>query len=185
VVIDKQIAADGDDARNGSAYTFTVTYLGKNESASFRFTGITIPQGSLITAAYLTLTPSISAAGVSINILFYGEKASAPVTGNHSVASLPRTVASVPFSTADTWWAGTPVNSPSIVPIVQELVDAYDYSDGAMRFFNLDNGSASAKQVRDYHGDPAGAARLHIEYEPPTPPSDKTQPTRAPFWGRF
>jgi hypothetical protein len=21
--------------------------------------------------------------------------------------------------------------------------------------------------------------------EPPTPPSDKTQPTRAPFWGRF
>ena len=134
-------------------------------STYMRWTGVTIPVGATITAAYISFY-HYDQAGSPATCKIYFEKAANPaaVTSYSDYAGRTKTTAYTNISTGSgTWW-----NSGSIVSIVQELVDAYDYSSGAAMQAIVVGANAGAGnnyyKAYGYDSDPAKAPILHIEY---------------------
>ena len=117
-----------------------------------------IPSGATIDAAYLTIhANSTSVDDPNVNIR--GED-----TADADVTSRTRTTASVQWTTTA---IGTgAVNTPSLVSILQELVDDYGglaNGAGVVIFFDGRNDAISSFQVMSIEG--AGTeATLHIEF---------------------
>lgn len=134
-------------------------------SCFMRWTGVTIPAGATITAAYISFY-HYDTVGSPATCKIYFEKAANPaaVTSYSDYTGRTKTTAYTNISTGSgTWW-----NSGSIVSIVQELVDAYDYSSGAatQAFVVGANAGSGNNYYRayGYDSDPAKAPILHIEY---------------------
>lgn len=177
--LDIALAANEDDAQerqNGSDFDATATsvLLTANTSEASRFTGgfrfdnVTVPAGATIDAAYITvvaLTTSVDDPNVNIHL----EDADDPVNfaDNADVQSRVRT-------TANTQWTATgvgtsPVNSPSIVTAVQEVVDRAGWLSGqAMVVLIVGRSDANATfRVASFEHATLAAAALHIEYTAP------------------
>ncbi len=187
--LDLQVGANGDDGivygtSQGSGGTFGnggwigLLLFGKGSSNLYnnwtRFTGITIISGATITVAYLTYTGGSSLPGTGNTVYsdIWANDTGTPVapTTASEYWALVKTTATAAWDSIANWSTGTQYNTPSLVALVQELVDSYSYSNAAMQFMHWDGGS-SADAYRgpyDYSGSAAGATKLHIEYSPPT-----------------
>jgi hypothetical protein len=172
-----QVAETADDSVWTSSYHHTDdavilgTSVGITYKNALRFQNVTIPIGATITTAYITfclLIANETPAGYS-NIYF--EKAATPTqvssnTDGDSRSLSSAYVAVLPPATGTTW------NTGDIKNIIQELVDAYDYSAGAaMQAIVVGTGSGahsiwqcSYEYDRNWGNTHADAPKLHIEY---------------------
>jgi hypothetical protein len=137
----------------------------------FRWINVTIPPGATITAAYISVYSSYGSGYDNLNVDIRFEAADNPVTfvagaNNHDISSRSRTTAFTP------WVANLPVgawyNSPSIVSVVQEIVNRGGWSSGnAMAaIFVPKTDSLKYFRCRAYENPtyPGFGAKLHIEY---------------------
>jgi len=149
--VDVKVAASADDTSgitectswsNSAEHLGIGVYLTNHYQASYRFTGITIPIGATITVAYIKLYGDNTDAGSPLTKV-YAEDADSPAAPT-SCADLQGRVT----TTASVDWDGAIgnagyVNSPSLVSIIQELVNSYDYSAGVIQILHKDDGSAN------------------------------------------
>ncbi len=93
-----------------------------------RFTNITIPQGATITGAYLTLMAAFTQNAVNVKSRISAEDVDDAITFADDRAAFDtrwglRTTARVDWDDIESWTAGSSYDSPSIVSVIQEIVD--------------------------------------------------------------
>ncbi len=139
-----------------------------------RFTGVQL--NGTITAAYIRLRSAANQSN-TVPLRIRAEDAANPTapTSAADAAGRPRTSAYVDW-TPGPWANNGSYNSPSLVNILQELVDSYTYDGSqAIVIFVEDNGAGTNlnRVARPFEHDPVlSAPILHIEYTPAnTPPA--------------
>lgn len=182
-IFETRVAAAGDDVEekgSGSISTNTNDLeLGYDSSTrqtvGIRFTGIDIPQGAIITSAYIQFQANEVKTGAT-SLLIQGDNvddASPFTTANNNVSSLPRTAASIAWA-PDPWTTvgehGLAERTPDLSAVVQEIVNRSGWAAlNDMAFLVTGTGTRTADS---YEYSPASAPLLHIEYILPGPPGD-------------
>lgn len=179
VTLDYQVGASGDDGYWG-VYQKLITNnggyirIGSDSSEGkcnlfVRFQGVTIPVGSTITSAYVSVYRYSTTGSPSSACKLYFEDSANPAapTSSSDANGRTKTTAYIYFQppTSGTW-----NNSGDISTIIQELVDSYDYSVGKSMLM-LWIGAGSSDNCSwifeyDYTGNVSGP-KLHIEYTAP------------------
>lgn len=180
------ITANGDDtihAENGYfSASLTYSIFGDDGAHqyddSFRFQNVTIPQGATINSAKLTFYPSINGAGNNVNLTIWGnaiDNATAP-TSAATFTGLAKTTTNVYWEKIGAWTQATTVDTPSILGIVQEVVNRAGWASGNNMQFMILNNASSASAKRDAATKESGnpTALLTIVY---TSGGDTTVPT--------
>src|SRR3990172_4251525 len=177
--LDDTYVKNATESNNPTAVDLFVGEAGGNiYDSGYRWTGITIEDNSTIDVAYISLYLDFIDSSGTIKTIIYFEDVSSPAQFDGATWVPARTK-----TTASTTWdinSGAPEtqgafnNSPSIVSIIQELIDTYTYSSGVMAFFHLNNASPAWRYIisDSYDGVQANAAKLHIEYTTGVPPID-------------
>ncbi|WP_245460285.1 RTX toxin [Mesorhizobium sp. M1B.F.Ca.ET.045.04.1.1] len=177
-LFETRVATAGDDVEEkGSGTIGTNTgdlELGYDSSTrqtvGIRFTGIDIPQGAIITSAYIQFQANEVKTGAA-SLLIQGDDTddASPFTSTaFNVSSLPRTTASTAW-TPDPWTTigeqGLAERTPDLSTIVQEIVNRSGWAAlNDMAFLITGTGTRTADS---YEYNPAGAPLLHIEYTLP------------------
>lgn len=187
--LDRQVGASSDDCFvdwDGAVWTLSLTRImacvGYNTSSSYkrgggyRFTNISIPKGSTITAAYITITCDQSATVDTVNSGIHGEDVddAAQFSDYTDYSGRPRTTAVVNWDAIGNWTKDVEYDSPEIKTIIQEIIDRAGWASGnAMVIFwdDHDDRSSHVSSCRrrgySYDGSTTKAPKLHIEYMPP------------------
>ena len=173
----RAIQASADDASELATTVVSITAnpLANCEATSiwnaWRFTGVNIPAGQTITAAYLTVRFTSSSLDEP-DVTIYGLDVSSPAqfaASNADISGRTRTTASVNWSNAN---AGTgDVNTSDLTTIVQELYDSYGpYSNGVMGFCMTSRANDTLRDtsVTSYDGSTTLCARLTITFTGPS-----------------
>lgn len=180
------IAASADDAAQApdTSVSITGTVMNANstsQGAGMRWPNVTIPQGSTINSATLTITVvNTSFDDPDVNI--YGQaadNAAAFAATNNNVSSRTSTTAVVTW-TASSIGAGAK-NAPDLKTVVEEIVGRAGWSSGnALALIVWGRSGASLLRWNQYDNG-SGAASLNIDYT--EPPAGSGQPAWAR--GRF
>lgn len=172
--IDVQVGASANDGRisGGVSFSAATTAITVGQATSevrdawHRYTGITIPQSSPISVAYETLYEQDSYGNPLTKI--YADDQNDPAAPTTAVDYYSRTPTTAGVDMDGDPGANGEHNTPSIVAVIQELVNSYDYSNEAIQILHKDDGSAGANNYMSYRAwDYAGNAngpKLHIEY---------------------
>ncbi|WP_342778131.1 putative Ig domain-containing protein, partial [Mesorhizobium norvegicum] len=180
VTIETRVATAGDDVeeKGSGAISTNVTDLelgydgSTRQTVGMRFTGINIPQGAIITNAYIQFQANEVKTGAT-SLLIQGDKvddASPFTTASFNVSSLPRTTASTAWTPAP-WTTvgehGLAERTPDLSAVVQEIVNRSGWAAlNDMAFLVTGTGTRTADS---YESNPASAPLLHIEYTLPGP----------------
>ena len=173
------VAASSDDAQETGG---TVLTNGANLNANsagqlsaVRFTGVTVPPGSTINSAYITVNITSTSYDDPITDIRGGGEAN-PATFNPTASHLTnraKTSAIVPWN--DTGLGVGDENTPDLKTIVEEIIAIPGWASGnAMAFYFL--GSASSAIRFTAYDNGSGIPSLTINY---TPPSSGGQPRRT------
>jgi hypothetical protein len=169
--LDLAISAGGNDAGETAAGTVTLTNTrlelissGGITWAILRFLNVTIPQGSTIDAAYVSL---LCDSGVfnDPGLLVYCEAAdnsAAPAATTNNISGRSRT-ASVSWTATDIP-NGSFSNSPSLITPVQAVINRAGWASGNALSVLLNRSSGTVRFSAYENGDPP---RLHIDYTAP------------------
>ncbi len=153
-------------------------------NAFARFQSVTIPQGAIIDVAYLTVIPFASnGAGVLSNLYFNDiDDAVAPTTVAEHVA-LTRTTAFVAIDGVQ-YVTPTATQTPSIITIIQEVVNRNGWSSGNdMLMLWDDDGSDNDISYVFFTVEGSGASIvLHVEYRHQTDPSEMIRSELSTNW---
>ncbi|MFK0689094.1 putative Ig domain-containing protein [Mesorhizobium sp. IMUNJ 23033] len=182
VIIETRVAAAGDDVEQkaSGAISTNVTDLElgydgtTSQTVGLRFTGIDIPQGAIITSAYIQFQTNEVKTGTT-SLLIKGEDAddaSAFTSVKFNVSSRATTDASAAWA-PDPWTTvgdhGLTERTPDLTAIVQEIVDRSGWAAlNDMAFLITGTGTRTADS---YEYSPSSAPLLHIEYILPGPVS--------------
>ncbi|MER9326504.1 RTX toxin [Mesorhizobium sp. M0488] len=174
-VFETRVAAAGDDVEEKGSGSISTNIndleLGYDSSTrqtvGIRFTGIDIPQGAIITSAYIQFQANEVKTGAT-SLLIQGDNvddASPFTTANNNVSSLPRTAASIAWA-PDPWTTvgdhGLAERTPDLSAVVQEIVNRSGWAAlNDMAFLVTGTGTRTADS---YEYSPASAPLLHIEY---------------------
>lgn len=139
-----------------------------NQEVGIRFRNVVVPNGAIITNAYIQFTCD-ETANSSGSLTIKGEdedNASIFTTTSNNISNRSNTTTSVNW-TPSTWntvgEAGSAQRTPDLTSIVQEIVDRGGWSSGNAMAFML---SGTGKRVAEsYNGSASKAPLLHIEYE--------------------
>jgi RHS repeat-associated protein len=171
VEINKSVATGADDGFSGSGdfdNTDDWYEIGHPDSSTtynawFRFTGITIPAGATIEDAYLTLVQGQFDSGTVLKISADDSASPTAPTSQSNHTSKVRTTANVAWTSGYSDYAWH--NSPSFTAVIQELVNSYTYSSGAIQILVDNNGSTSGKEAEGSTYEDSGyAPKLYIRY---------------------
>jgi sugar lactone lactonase YvrE len=172
--IDRRVSTSSDDAeQKGSSVDLSSSDLelvvdGSAQTVGMRFPGIEIPQGAVITSAYVQFkTDEAGGAAVSLTIRGqYADNAATFTTAANNISSRPTTAASVAWSPpgwTSAGQAGPNQRTPDLAAIVQEIVDRPGWVSGnALVILVTGTGKRTAEA---FNGDAAGAPLLHVEYQ--------------------
>ena len=180
-IVDEQVGASSDDAwvynPNGWNLTSTGQRFGRYSASYYsyqgplRFTTVDIPQGATINVAYLTLKSSDIYSGTTCNAEIEGEAAdnAATFSTRANYDGRVRTTASVPWSNVGAWANSTWYNTPSIISVIQEIVNRSGWvANNALVVFigDWDNTSSDGayRGFYSYDGSTTDAPKLHVEY---------------------
>ncbi len=174
-VLEVKVEASNDDAEEGpdgevllNSNSLELVYDKGNQVIGQRFTGINIPQGTVISNAYIQFTSNekSSANEAPLTIRAEATNDSFPFTRTtYNIGSRPTTEANISWSPAR--WeivgdAGSNQRTPNLAPVIQEVIDRPDWSEGnALTILITGRGKRVAKS---YDGDSNQAPVLHIEY---------------------
>jgi len=180
VTLDLQIAAGPDDMHHSGVHAITTssgnTIVGRIASTPYgtglRFLNIQVPQGAVITVAFLTFQSNgaESSTLIKTNIHFHDSDNSPQITNDtewHAIvdSNLTGFVAwdDIPALADDEEFT-----SPSIIGPLQEVIDRSGWVPGnALHVLWLDDVSNFSHRVRPhaFDGESARSAKLHIEFE--------------------
>ena len=152
------------------------------QRVGLRFQNVAVPTGAVITAAYLEFTTDVANLG-SADLTIEGQAADNPGTfasGSGDISSRPTTSSSVPWAVPAWDTAGQTHQSPSLVPIVQELIDRPGWASGNALVVLVSG--TGRRTARSYDANPAKAPLLHIDYVPEDPACDDGNPCTYDFW---
>ncbi len=179
LVFTRQIASGNDDVEetskgvvNLSSDDIELVYDTKatgSQVVGLRFNGIAIPQGAIITKAYIQFTVD-EATSTNCNLTIRGEDSDNSVAftaSSKTVSRRVKTTASVNWAPA-AWTtignSGTAQQTTDMKSIVQEIVNRSLWNSGnSMSFIITGTGNGKRTAVA-YETTPAKAAMLHIEY---------------------
>ena len=178
-IFEKRVVSGSDDVEQAASGTMSLTSGDMNlvndgtkvQTVGIRFTGIDIPQGAIITSAYLQFQVDETGSGAT-SLLVRGEDADdAAAFANvaFNVSSRTKTDAAASWSPA-AWTtvgeAGLAQRTPDLTAIVQEIVSRGGWSAlNDMAFIITGTGTRTAES---FEGGAAKAPLLHIEYTMPT-----------------
>jgi hypothetical protein len=136
------------------------------------FDDISIPAGSKIYSAKITLTANATRSTQAINSRIYAEDAAAPADYGAAEDFTARTytTAYVDFDGSKSWTLNLTYDLTDMTAVVQELVDSYaPYVSGSMAFMWKDDTSTADKRLEaySYDGNSTKAPLLVIYYSPP------------------
>ena len=148
-------------------------YSTGTQKVGLRFTGITIPQGAIITTAYLTFRavaadpPMTNTQTTNVTIRGHLTANSTTFTStNSNISNRTLSSAIVTWSSIPSWTTGVDYNSPSIVQIVQEIIDQGSWVSGnSLSIIITGTGHRSAAS---YDGSTSNSPKLTITYVVPT-----------------
>jgi len=181
VIVSKRIATGMDDVeqgKSGAIYTnstdIELVYDGTtygNQTVGLRFTSLNIPQGAIITKAYIQFTCDEKKTGVT-SVTVKGEAAdnsAAFTTATNNVSLRTKTTASAAWNSIPSWntigAATTNERTPELKAIVQEIVNRVGFTTtSAMSFIITGTGTRTAEA---YEGSTTQAPLLYIEYTAP------------------
>ena len=154
-------------------------------NAWVRFANVTIPQGATITSAYVKWTAESNKAGTVVNVRIYANDVDNPTapTDQTEANALDLTSASVDWNNVAGWTGSTQYNSPSIVTVIQEIVNRVGWSSGqALMCLFKDNGSDSGEyrsgtQIDYDSGNEK--AELHVSWVEPYSSSSSSSSSRS------
>ncbi|MQW85611.1 hypothetical protein GHJ82_01690 [Sinorhizobium saheli] len=181
-ILERRVASSTDDVEEAASGSMSIASSDlelavdgtKVQTVGMRFTGLDIPQGAIITNAYIQFTvDSVSSGAVSLLIRGQdADNAAAFTTAQFNASSRPTTGASVawqPPSWTTRGEAGLAQRTPDLTAIVQEIVDRLGWTAlNDMVFLVTGSGTRIA---RAYDSRPEAAPLLHVEYILPGPSS--------------
>lgn len=148
----------------GSELTF---YSSDNAYIGVRFTGINVPQNATITDAYLEFeayqTNTGSGASMVISAANEDDPADFSNYQRYTLRDKPKTT-SVTWSNIPSFYKNQVYRSPSVTPIVQQLVNRGGWQPNNDMMFIFSN-FTSKRGAYTYRGKPSGSAMLVIEYQ--------------------
>ncbi len=170
VEINKTVGTGADDGFSGGGdfYNGLTWYeVGKPDATTsynawYRFTGITIPQGAVIEAAYVTLVQSGWTSGTSLKISADDTSIPTAPSSQSNHESKTRTTAGVAWTSGYSDWGWH--NTPDITSVIQELVNSYSYSGGSIQILVDNNGSTTGSEATASTIEDTYAPRLYIRY---------------------
>jgi hypothetical protein len=149
------------------------TGMGEMQIIGVRFTGIPIPQGATITEAWVRFQVDETKGGTqAVNLIIEGElslDAAGFTSDAFNVSSRPTTTAQVQWSVPN--WdtvgdQGPDQTTPSIAPIIQEIVNQNGWAGGTIVLMFRDDPANPSLGIRCAEAGPGGdAVLLHIEYQ--------------------
>ena len=165
---------DAEENSSGGMYRNSSDLELVNESTDqtigIRFPNVTVPQGAVITNAYLEFTVDETPTGTT-NLTIKGEagdNAARFAGGNNDITNRTTTGASVAWNDIPVWdTAGVAKQSPSISAVIQEIVGRAGWSSGnALAVIITGSGERTVESYNGAagHGDLTMAPMLHIEY---------------------
>jgi hypothetical protein len=177
--VDDQVGAGDEDAReadNGSDFQDSTIAIksDSNTSSSARFNGgfffnnITIPQAATIDAAYTTIVCiSTNSDDPNINIRANDVDNAVDFTSDADVTTRLNSASTSNYTEWSTTSIGiSSVNSPSIIDVIQEVIDRSGWSSGndmVITFEGKDDASYNFRP-ESYEQSTSDCAKLHIEY---------------------
>jgi len=191
-VLTVQVGASVDDVNevnNSLDTTSTTQWLGNGGAttgsyAGMRFTGVLIPQGSIITSAYLQVFSTqdqwISCA---FSIAADGVGNSGPFTSSTPLSQRSLTVNVVSHRDDVSWAANTWYSLDDMKAVVQEVVGRTDWQSGnslSIILRGTGSGAFSRKFVSSFDEAAANAPRLVVTYTNSGAPVPSTTLTTAP-----
>ena len=196
ITIQSQIKSGSDDAeedgngfiRRDSSDLELVQDRSRNQTVGLRFTELQIPQGAMITNAFLEFTVDETNSN-KIDLLIEGQ-ASSNATGftkaTHNISQRDRTTSNVVWRNEAAWTTvGSSQQSPNIRTVVQEIINQDNWKSGNALAIII-TGSTNGKRVADsYNGNKAGAPKLIIEYRATDETATVSTPTISPNGGTF
>ena len=174
---EKRVTASADDAEQGASGGVDVDSSDLEivadgtdvQTVGLRFSGIAIPPGAPIVAAWIQFQADEVSTVTPTTLTIHGEASAnaAPFTsGTNNVGARPRTTAAVGW-TPPAWnlvgEAGFAQRTPDLSTVVQQIVSGGGWLSGnAMAFVITGSGSRVAEA---YDGSVAGAPLLHVVFE--------------------
>lgn len=169
------VAAGADDAQqSGSTMTVTGTTIGASldattEYVGIRFGSVNIPKGATITTAYMRVVPSgtgedeplVTIAGLD------EDNAAAFTTTANDITSRAITTATASWSSTDLGASGSSYhNTPSLVSIVQEIIDRAGWASGNAIGFRIQGGATTTRDltIESYENTGNNPPQLYVEY---------------------
>jgi hypothetical protein len=176
-VVEVRVRSSGDDVEEqpgGWLYVSSsdlelVRDGGVNQQVGIRFTGVSVPRGAQIVDAWVQFTvDECSTGSASLRIRVNDVGNAAGFSGSYDVSHRVASAASVVWSPAD--WvtvgeAGVNQRTPSLVSLVQGLVNRGDWVPGNAMALLIDG--SGWRTAESYDGHPTAAPLLHIEYRMP------------------
>jgi type IV pilus assembly protein PilY1 len=144
-----------------------------DQLTGLRFPQVDVPQGATVTSAHLVLTPSSTQTGATgaEQWVVKGQKsdtAATFTTNNGDISSRATTSASVNWDVPDTT-VDTPVNSPDISSVVQEIVNRGGWCGGNSMAFVISSGTTPlTRYFESFEGNPNVAPTLEVSYDATT-----------------
>ncbi|MGI9331792.1 MAG: hypothetical protein ACR2RL_01420, partial [Gammaproteobacteria bacterium] len=144
------------------------------QTVGLRFRNVNIPQSAKILSAYLTVTPSADSTN-AVNMQIYGEASSTPAaftTATSDISGRQPLANRVPWklTSAEPWVNDQAVNSPSLVDVVQDIVNQGDWCGGKDMgiIMKWNGGLQDGRPIHSYELDSTRAAKLHIVFDEDT-----------------
>jgi hypothetical protein len=172
--VEIRVETGNDDAEERSDRSMSLTssdlelvYDRGNQTVGMRFNGVTIPQGAVITNAYIQFQAEETHSGTTSLTIQGQDIDNAPTftSSSGNISSRARTAASVswePVPWTSTGAAGSDQQTPDIASIIQQIVNRQYWSNGnSLVIIITGTGERSAES---YNGRPSGAPLLHVEY---------------------
>lgn len=130
-----------------------------------RFENVAIPQGATVTSAYIELTSEATKTGsYSVTIDGIDVNNVSTFTNGQNLGALNRTTAQQTWSGTDQWTLDATFESPSLVLLVQEVVNRGGWSSGNSMGFVINTGTGD-RDAYTFDNNPAKAPKLYITYE--------------------
>ncbi len=153
-------------ASTGSELTF---HADSNEFIGLRFKNITLPQGASVLNAYLEFTAYQNGTSSGARMTIRGAAQDDPNDFSphkrYLLHNMPKTSASVSWSSIPPWYRNGVYQSPPITNVIQEIINRPGWQFKNELMIILSGFNYAKRGAYTYNGKPSGAARLVLEFE--------------------
>lgn len=139
------------------------------EDSGLRFVSVDIPQGAVVTAAFIRFIVETGNSVLTVNVTISANDADNPAapTTVATYDALVITTATVAWSPAAENTIEAVVDTPSLVTVIQEILDRPGWASGnALQVLFKDNGSSNGadREYYSYDNTPSKAPLLSVTY---------------------